>query len=218
MWTHVFSLTASSISAPAVTCPLGTRLCHLLRNVSACRFAALSDVLTKFKRHKAMIETARQSGRELLPVEKVAARELSAKRIEVYLDAGCGTCAFGHSGVADLVTDTLKHWDAAKYDLLAWCVMPNHVHVVFRLFAGERLESIVRSWKSFIGRRANAMLGRTGTFWQREYYDRLIRSEEELERAIEYVLQNPIRAGLKNWRWVGEKPGPAGLESGATLS
>ena len=46
------------------------------------------------------------------------------------------------------------------------------------------------------------MLGRSGEFWQREYYDHLIRSEAEFDRAMRYVMDNPSKAGLKNWPWV----------------
>lgn len=50
---------------------------------------------------------------------------------------------------------------------------------------------------------ANRSLDRTGAFWQREYYDRLVRDEQELERAIEYVRANPENAGLSGWKWLG---------------
>jgi putative DNA methylase len=67
---------------------------------------------------------------------------------------------------------------------------------------------------------ANRVLGRTGSFWQREYFDRLIRDENELERAVEYVVNNPAHAGLKDWTWVwcagGDARTTAGLETGAT--
>jgi REP element-mobilizing transposase RayT len=99
--------------------------------------------------------------------------------------------------------------------------MPNHVHVIFRLFPGQELAGVIRSWKLFTARKANRILGRSGVFWQREYYDRLIREDGELDRAIEYVLSNPERAGLKNWKWVWsagmDTRTTAGLETGATV-
>jgi REP element-mobilizing transposase RayT len=99
--------------------------------------------------------------------------------------------------------------------------MPNHVHVVCRLLPGPELAKVLQSWKSCTARRANAILGRKGTFWQREYYDRLIRDEEEFERAVRHVVSNPERAGLKDWKWVWCAAGEdaratAGLETGAT--
>jgi REP element-mobilizing transposase RayT len=81
--------------------------------------------------------------------------------------------------------------------------MPNHVHVVFSPFGENRLETILHSWKSYSAQRANQALGRTGHFWQREYFDHLIRNEGSLQKISQYVLDNPQKAGLRNWPWVG---------------
>ena len=81
--------------------------------------------------------------------------------------------------------------------------MPNHVHVVMRLRPGRRLAEIVHSWKSFTAKECNRVLSRNGPFWQREYYDHLVRDAAELDRLIDYVVQNPVRANLKGWKWVG---------------
>ncbi len=80
--------------------------------------------------------------------------------------------------------------------------MPNHVHVVFQPLAGHGLADILHSWKSFTAKKANRLLGRLGEFWQREYYDHLIRDGEEFQRIVRYVGENPRRAGLRNWPWV----------------
>jgi hypothetical protein len=99
--------------------------------------------------------------------------------------------------------------------------MPNHVHVIFRLLPGQELADVIRSWKLFTARKANRILGRSGAFWQREYYDRLIREDGELNRAIQYVLSNPERAGLIGWKWLWcagmDTRTTAGLETGATV-
>jgi hypothetical protein len=88
------------------------------------------------------------------------------------------------------------------------------------LLPGQELSKVLQGWKSFTARKANEILGRGGAFWQREYYDRLIRNGDELERAVRYGLNNPERAGLKGWKWVwsaGEDArATAGLETGAT--
>lgn len=113
-------------------------------------------------------------------------------------------------------------WDGKRYRLVAWCVMPNHVHVVCKLLPGQELSSVLKSWKSYTAKKSDEILGRSGAFWQREYYDRLIRDEDEFERAIRYVVSNPARAGLKNWKWVWcagadvDVRTTAGLETGAT--
>ena len=101
-----------------------------------------------------------------------------------------------------MVADALRHFDNQRYSLFAWCVMPNHVHVLVRVFPGHTLAEVVHSWKSFSAKRANELLNHAGSFWQREYYDHLIQDESEFERAVRYVAENPEKAGLRNWRWV----------------
>jgi REP element-mobilizing transposase RayT len=82
-------------------------------------------------------------------------------------------------------------------------VMPNHVHVVFQPLAEHKLSAILHAWKSYSAKEANRILRRSGDFWQREYYDHLIRDERDLQRCIRYVLDNPKKASLKDWPWVG---------------
>jgi len=105
--------------------------------------------------------------------------------------------------IAQLVDGALRRFDRERYCLLAWCVMPNHVHAVIQPFDGHDLPSIVHSWKSFTPSRANRILNRSGEFWQREYYDHLIRDEQDLLHSIDYVLRNPDVAELVRWKWVG---------------
>lgn len=72
----------------------------------------------------------------------------------------------------------------------------------------QSLARIVQSWKSYTAKRANEILKREGAFWAREYFDRIVRSPEDLSRTVEYVVNNPVKAGLKEWRWVGVAGGP----------
>ncbi|MGH9859223.1 MAG: transposase [Candidatus Acidiferrales bacterium] len=81
--------------------------------------------------------------------------------------------------------------------------MPNHVHAVFSPLALHTLESILHSWKSFTGTAANRLLALSGAFWQREYFDHLVRNQRSLARIVHYVQNNPAKAGLENWPWVG---------------
>lgn len=83
--------------------------------------------------------------------------------------------------------------------------MPNHVHAVFKARAGFSLRRILHGWKSFTANQCNKILGRTGPFWMEESYDRLIRDEDELRRFVNYTLENPAKAGLVSWKWVGRE-------------
>ena len=83
--------------------------------------------------------------------------------------------------------------------------MPNHVHVLVKQLKGFPLGEVVKSWKVFTARKANAILGRTGQFWMREYHDRRIRDEEHMNRAFAYIRNNPVKAGPcerpEDWPW-----------------
>jgi len=75
------------------------------------------------------------------------------ERYQALLDAGHGSCVLGEAEPARLVQDALLHFDGERYRLLAWVVMPNHVHVLIEPASGCRVAKIVQSWKSFTGRR-----------------------------------------------------------------
>jgi REP element-mobilizing transposase RayT len=177
-------------------------------------------VLDKVMERHRILDAAKHSGAHLLPDQKEMLAEFSPVKIEEYFDRGAGACSLRDPRIGELMANALRFWDGKRYRLVAWCVMPNHVHVVCRLLPGQELSIVLRSWKSFSASMANKILVRGGAFWQREYYDRLIRNEDEFERAIRYVVSNPERAGLKDWKWVwcaGEVAhATAGLETGAT--
>ena len=127
------------------------------------------------------------------------------KRIERYADHGHGVRWLRHDRIAEVVQNALLHFDGGRYRLLAWVVMPNHVHVLIETLPGFPLGSVVRSWKSFTAKQANRLLNRTGPFWMEDYFDRFIRDEPHLIAAIDYAEQNPVKAGLmpaaEEWRW-----------------
>lgn len=96
----------------------------------------------------------------------------------------------------------MRHFDGVRYGLKAWCVMPNHVHVVLETHPDHPLPGVLHSWKSYTATASNRHLGRAGQFWQTEYYDHLIRDEADLAHALRYVVENPAKAGLRNWKRV----------------
>ncbi|MGH7992422.1 MAG: transposase, partial [Limisphaerales bacterium] len=99
-------------------------------------------------------------------------------RIEKYLDTGYGNCWLDRPNIARVMERALFHFDGQRYLLLAWCIMPNHVHAMIETREGFPLPGIVHSWKSFTANQANKLLERHGEFWQREYLDRYIRHAE----------------------------------------
>jgi REP element-mobilizing transposase RayT len=146
--------------------------------------------------------TALQMTRMLTASERRKRDQLHARRIERALDAGAGECVLRNPAVARVVASALKEFDGSRYRLFVWSVMPNHVHVLFQSIGKTLLGSLLHSWKSYSAKAANQILGRNGEFWQREYHDHLIRNMTEFDRAARYVIENPSKAGLKNWPWV----------------
>ncbi len=112
------------------------------------------------------------------------------------LDQGLGACTLGDSRAAEIVEQCLLYGDGTRYVLLAWVVMPNHVHVLIATVEGWPLSRVIGGWKSFSARRINAALARTGPLWGREYHDRYVRDEVHLGKAVYYVHNNPVAAGL----------------------
>jgi REP element-mobilizing transposase RayT len=127
-------------------------------------------------------------------------------RVEKFLDSGSGACFLARPDIAVVVAQALAAFANTRYRLFAWCVMPNHVHVVLQPSGGWGLSYIIQSWKSFTAKRANQLLARNGVFWQREYCDHLMRDGDDFTRLVRYVLENPARSGLANWPWVGTDP------------
>ncbi len=112
--------------------------------------------------------------------------------------------------IAQMVVDSLHYRHGRVYDLHAFCIMPNHSHVVFTPLATEdgvfhSLASIMHSLKRHTARQANLILGRTGDFWQHESYDHVVRDLDQYRRIVDYVLNNPVKAGLveewQDWPW-----------------
>lgn len=117
--------------------------------------------------------------------------------------------------VADIVSDTLRFWNGKRYDLAAYCIMPNHVHFVldthrylvipYSQRSPYPLTRIMESIKRHSARHGNLVLNRSGRFWQKESYDRVVRDGAELERVMRYIIENPVQAGLVqqsgDWRW-----------------
>jgi putative transposase len=114
------------------------------------------------------------------------------------------------TAVAQLLQQSLHYLDGKVYDLDTYCIMSNHCHILFTPLAKDEenyhaLPAIMQSLKGYTARKANAILGRTGQFWQHESYDHVVRDEAELARIRRYVLQNPVKAGLvgqwDEWLW-----------------
>jgi type I restriction enzyme R subunit/putative DNA methylase len=161
-------------------------------------------------------------------------------QIEAWLDAGMGSCALRQPAMARVVEEGFLRADGMRYRLLAWCVMPNHVHVLIQQW-NIPLANIVQSWKAYSGRWASAHAAdlpqeersarsaktpsktfRAFRFWQPGYWDRFMRDERHFNATIEYIHRNPVKAGLctrpEDWPWSSALPFKTGLRSASLKS
>lgn len=124
--------------------------------------------------------------------------------IEAYIDRGYGKCHLRNPRIAALVQENLWHHDGEKYRLLAWVIMPNHFHILIDIWQVPMGE-ILKSWKSYTAKEANKILGRSGAFWEEDYFDRYVRDDDHYRRVVRYIENNPNKAKLikssSDWLW-----------------
>ena len=135
-----------------------------------------------------------------------ALNEWYAAEVDSLLDRHGGAACLRDPRVANLVSTALRYFEQERYTLHAWCVMPNHVHVVLRPLGHHALDAILHSWKSYTAREGNKLLNRVGEpFWQHESYDHWIRDDADLARCCRYTEENPVKANLCDaackWPW-----------------
>jgi putative transposase len=117
--------------------------------------------------------------------------------IERWLDAGHGSCILRKREHGEFVAKALQHFDGERCIQIAWVIMPNHVHTLFVQNGDWPLERLVHSWKLFTARQINRQTGRSGSLWQRDYFDRLVRGQKHFANCVRYIRRNPGRARLR---------------------
>ncbi|MFC5456991.1 REP-associated tyrosine transposase [Prosthecobacter fluviatilis] len=138
---------------------------------------------------------------KLLKIEDDRERRI---QLEDWLDLGHGSCHLRDERLAQMVADALHRFDGTRYHLLAWTIMPNHVHVLFEV-SDIPMRKILHQWKGATARAANASRGLHSPFWQKDYWDTYMRDPDHQDRTIRYIRNNPVKAGLvsdwKAWPW-----------------
>ena len=179
----------------------------LLQSITFCLADAVpADLIAAWKEELDQLESiAPRTATHLHDLDRDAREAELHERIARYEDTGHGACWLRDERIATQVENALLYFDDERYRLLAWCVMPNHVHVLIETVEGHPLGTVVHSWKSFTALEANRTLGREGSFWLPDYYDRFIRDEEHLAAVVTYIVGNPVKAGLvqqpEDWRF-----------------
>ena len=113
------------------------------------------------------------------------------------LDTCHGECVLRRPELAQIIADSLLHFDGERYRMGDFIVMPNHVHLLAAFGTPELLGEQCDSWLHYTAFLINKKLGRKGKFWQQEPFDHVVRSPEQYEYLRDYIRDNPIKAGLK---------------------
>ena len=154
---------------------------------------------------QAIIERARAAKSPLTWHEEEQLLAWYCDKVELLLDAGIGACWMRRPEVSAIVAEAMQFFEGERFELRAWVVMPNHVHVIVWPMPGHTLSDVLHSWKSFSSKRINRLVGRTGELWQSESFDHWIRNDEERARLVAYVEANPVKARLcqapADWKW-----------------
>jgi putative transposase len=182
-----------------------------------CDFPGLVQFVT-FRLADSMPVSRRGEWEHLLKIEDDREKRT---RLEEYLDRGVGECYLRNLRIAKIAENAMLHFHNERYELRAWCVMPNHVHALVHVWQTP-LWKTVRSWKHFAQTQANRLLAgrrlparrgdggnsnvpcrRPAFQWQREYWDTFMRDEGQERRAVRYIENNPVKAKLcrvdKEW-------------------
>lgn len=142
------------------------------------------------------------------PAWELRKHKLVFARFDDWIDRIPAVKWLENNQAARIVRDAMLHFAGVRYDLLAYVVMPSHFHWVFHPRAdwfeehqkvGDQRtprECVMQSIKGFTARECNKLIGLTGTFWQEESWDHVVRGDDELERIIRYIEDNPVKAGL----------------------
>jgi len=143
---------------------------------------------------------------ELAPIadDALCQKELH-HRIAKYEDTGHGEAILADPVCASIIQNKLIECHGVSCKLIDWVIMPNHVHVMIRLFEGFSLSTIIQGWKGASSSEINRHLCRSCTLWAPDYYDRYIRDLDHYHDCRAYILNNPVKARLcakpEDWRF-----------------
>ena len=130
--------------------------------------------------------------------------DLRRRQLEEWLDRGFGACWLRRNEIAEIVEAELLERHKNDYELRAWTIMPNHVHLVVDVWETP-LSQLIRTWKGRTAVKCNQVLQRRGSFWQQDYWDTFVRDARHLKVSIQYVERNPVKARLVQnpamWLW-----------------
>lgn len=125
-------------------------------------------------------------------------------RFHELLDAGHGACILARKEIGSILSDLLTEGHGDLYQLDGWVIMPNHFHALVEPSKKHTLGTITQRWKGASARRINQILGRSGSLWQAESFDHIVRSEAQFQHFRRYIAANPVKAGLRQGFVIGQ--------------
>jgi REP element-mobilizing transposase RayT len=127
------------------------------------------------------------------------------KAIELALDKSAGACYLANPEVAAIIKDHIFRYEQVAYTVEAWVIMPNHIHMALRIMEDSKLSSIIKQFKGASAHAVNKLLQRSGSFWEKDYFDSYARNEQDEANIIRYIENNPVKAGLcqepEDWQY-----------------
>lgn len=191
--------------------PPGATLFVTFRLAGSLPRRVVIELIDEYEKLKRLIHDKRNKNNKEFKKYYNQQKRLMEKFDDCLHSSNTGQHFLRNESIAELVCSSMKHLDQKKYDLLAYCVMSNHVHIVFtplKIADEEYVEiaNIMHSIKSYTATEANKILARAGKkFWASESFDHYCRDATETARIIEYVLKNPVKSGLisayDQWLW-----------------
>ena len=148
-----------------------------------------------------MEESVLNAKGNISPFDIYLIKKYYSKKMEGYFDNGYGSCIFRDNENAQIMQNVIMNGNGVEYDLYAWCIMPNHVHLMFSLLGEYVLSKVVATWKSCSAHYLNKRMNTKGRLWNVDYFNRIIRDGDDYSRTKEYIWRNPEKAGLHDWPW-----------------
>ena len=187
----------------------------------AIPLSVLKNIQQKNDKQVKIIKQNFSNDKSDIPVKKISKiNKKSFGKIDNYLDTNSrGPNWLSEKALSQMVAEKMHEMDGVRYELIAYTIMYNHVHILINTTGFNTSTSIDKSGKTknypladtmrllkgSTSRACNNSLGRKGAFWHHESYDHFVRNEEELNRIIKYIVNNPVKAGLvddwQDWKF-----------------
>lgn len=164
-------------------------------------FTLPQAILQKMAEHKSAWDKAHSPGEDKFAYNKERF-ELYDSELVKYNHPSYSLC---HPDIAAIVKDAFHFYAEKKYCLHSYCIMSNHIHILFQPLKDQNVNSyhltkIVQGLKSYTAKKINQLLDSSGRVWEKGYFDRIIRNETDYWNVVEYILNNPVKARVvKNW-------------------